>query len=170
LDAAAKEISGLVTVVCDISKCDDIERMVAASQKALGGLDVLMNNAGIAGPTAPVEEADPDHWEAVMTVDVIGTFHVTRLCIPHLKKSSAGSIIVMSSLGGRFGYSNRSAYCTAKMGLIGFAKSLSRELGHIIFAQTPSRPAQSAVTESNWFFRAAPAQNTSRWRRKGWPL
>ncbi len=64
-----------------------------------------------------------------MTVDVIGTFHVTRHCIRHLKKSDAGSIVVMSSLGGRFGYPNRSAYCTAKMGLIGFAKTLSRELG-----------------------------------------
>jgi NAD(P)-dependent dehydrogenase (short-subunit alcohol dehydrogenase family) len=102
---------------------------VAASVEALGGLDVLVNNAGIAGPTAPMEEADPDLWEAVINVDVIGTFHVTRLAIPHLKKSAAGSIVVMSSLGGRFGYPNRSAYCTAKMGLIGFAKTLSRELG-----------------------------------------
>jgi NAD(P)-dependent dehydrogenase (short-subunit alcohol dehydrogenase family) len=129
LDAAAKEIPGLKTIVCDVSKRQEIERMVAAAVEALGGLDVLVNNAGIAGPTAPVEDADPDQWEAVMTVDVIGTFHVTRLCIPHLKKSAAGSIVVMSSVGGRFGYPNRSAYCTAKMGLIGFAKTLSRELG-----------------------------------------
>jgi len=129
LAAAAKEIAGLKTVVCDISKRADIERMVAASVEALGGLDVLVNNAGIAGQTAPVEQSDPDQWEAVMQVDVIGTFHVTRLCIPHLRKSAAGSIIVMSSVGGRFGYPNRSAYCTAKMGLIGFAKTLSRELG-----------------------------------------
>ncbi len=103
--------------------------MVGAAAEALGGLDVLVNNAGIAGPTAPVETADPDQWEAVMAVDVIGTFHVTRLAIPHLKKSAAGSIVVMSSLGGRYGYPNRSAYCVAKMGLIGFAKTLSRELG-----------------------------------------
>jgi NAD(P)-dependent dehydrogenase (short-subunit alcohol dehydrogenase family) len=129
LEAASKEIAGLKTIVCDVSKRSDIERMVAGAVEALGGLDVLVNNAGIAGPTAPVEEADPDQWEAVMTVDVIGTFHVTRLAIPHLKKSAAGSIVVMSSLGGRFGYPNRSAYCTAKMGLIGFAKTLSRELG-----------------------------------------
>jgi len=95
----------------------------------LGGRDVLVNNAGIAGQTAPVEDADPDQWEEVMTVDVIGTFHVTRLGIAHLKKSPAGSIVMMSSLGGRFCYPNRSAYCTAKMGLIGFAKTLSRELG-----------------------------------------
>ena len=64
-----------------------------------------------------------------MKVDVLGTFNVTRHSIPHLKKSAAGSIVIMSSLGGRFGYPNRSAYCTAKMGLIGFAKTLSRELG-----------------------------------------
>jgi NAD(P)-dependent dehydrogenase (short-subunit alcohol dehydrogenase family) len=114
LDAAAKEIPGLKTVVCDVSKRDDIERIVPTSVEALGGLDVLVNNAGIAEPTSPVEDADPDQWEAVMTVDVIGTFHVTRLSIPHLKKSAAGSIVVMSSLGGRFGYPNRSAYCTAK--------------------------------------------------------
>jgi NAD(P)-dependent dehydrogenase (short-subunit alcohol dehydrogenase family) len=129
LEAAAKDIPGLITLGCDVSKRDDIQRMVVAATDALGGLDVLVNNAGIAGPTAPVDEADPDEWEAVMRVDVIGTFHVTRLCVPHLKKSPAGSIIVMSSVGGRFGYPNRSAYCTAKMGLIGFAKTLSRELG-----------------------------------------
>ena len=129
LDTAAKDIPGLKTIACDVSKRQDIERMVASAVEAMGGLDVLVNNAGIAGPTAPVKDADPDQWEAVMAVDVIGTFHVTRLCIPHLKKSAAGSILVMSSLGGRFGYPNRSAYCTAKMGLIGFAKTLSRELG-----------------------------------------
>jgi NAD(P)-dependent dehydrogenase (short-subunit alcohol dehydrogenase family) len=57
------------------------------------------------------------------------TFNVTRLAIPHLKKSSAGSIIILSSLGGRSGYPNRSAYCTSKWGLIGFAKTLALELG-----------------------------------------
>ncbi len=129
LAAAAKEIPGLLTWVCDVSKRQDVERMVTSAVEGLGGLDVLVNNAGIAGPTAPVETADPDQWEAVMAVDVIGTFHVTRFAIPHLRKSAAGSIVVMSSLGGRFGYPNRSAYCTAKMGMIGFAKTLSRELG-----------------------------------------
>lgn len=129
LDAAAKEIPGLKTVVCDVSKRAEIERMVDETVATLGGLDVLVNNAGIAGQTAPVEESDPDQWEAVIGIDVIGTFHVTRLCIPHLRKSAAGSIVMMSSVGGRFGYPNRSAYCTAKMGVIGLAKTLSRELG-----------------------------------------
>src|SRR3974377_922144 len=123
LDAAKKEIPGLLTKVCDNSKRSDIEAMVPAAVKALGGLDVLVNNAGVAGPTAPVEKMDPDKWEHVMTVDLVGTFNVTRLAIPHLKKSSAGSIIIMSSLAGRFGYPNRSPYNVAKAGLIAFDKT-----------------------------------------------
>lgn len=129
LEAVKKEMPGLMTKACDNSKRADIEAMVPAAVEALGGLDVLVNNAGISGPTAPVEDIDPDKWEAVMAVDLTGTFNVTRLAIPHLKKSAAGSILIMSSLGGRFGYSNRSPYCVAKWGLIGFAKTLAIELG-----------------------------------------
>jgi NAD(P)-dependent dehydrogenase (short-subunit alcohol dehydrogenase family) len=129
LKAAAKEVSGLITIVCDVSKRLDIERMVAGAVDSLGGLDVLVNNAGISGPTAPVAEMDPDAWEKVLQVDLTGTFNVTRLAIPHLKKSNAGVIINMSSVAGRFGYANRSPYCTAKWGLIGFTKTLSIELG-----------------------------------------
>jgi NAD(P)-dependent dehydrogenase (short-subunit alcohol dehydrogenase family) len=71
----------------------------------------------------------PDAWEKVMQVDLTGAFNVTRVAIPHLKKSSAGVIINMSSVAGRFGYANRSPYSTAKWGLIGFTKTLSIELG-----------------------------------------
>ena len=129
LQAAKKEIPGLLTGVCDNSKHSDIEAMVPSAVEALGGLDVLVNNAGISGPTAPVEEVALEEWETVMKVDLTGTFDVTRLSIPYLKKSKAGSIIIMSSLGGRFGYPNRSPYCVAKWGLIGFAKTLAIELG-----------------------------------------
>lgn len=129
LKAAAKDIPSLITKVCDVSRRQDIERMVADAVASLSGLDVLVNNAGISGPTAPVEEMDPDAWEKVMQVDLTGTFNVTRLAIPHLKRSNAGVIINMSSVAGRFGYANRSPYCTAKWGLIGFTKTLSIELG-----------------------------------------
>jgi NAD(P)-dependent dehydrogenase (short-subunit alcohol dehydrogenase family) len=129
IDAAKVEIPGLLATLCNNGKRSDIERMVPEAIAALGGLDVLVNNAGIAGPSAPVEEMDPDKWEEVIAVDLVGTFNVTRLAIPHLKKSSAGSIITMSSLGGRFGYPNRSPYNVAKAGLIGFAKTLAIELG-----------------------------------------
>jgi NAD(P)-dependent dehydrogenase (short-subunit alcohol dehydrogenase family) len=103
--------------------------MVSLAVSALGGLDVLVNNAGISGPTAPVELIPPDEWEKVVQVNLNGTFHVTRLAIPHLKKSSAGVIIIMSSVAGRFGYADRSPYSTTKWGLIGFMKTLSIELG-----------------------------------------
>lgn len=129
LERAARDIPGLKTGLCDVSDRNQIERMVGEAVAAFGGLDVLVNNAGISGPTASVEDMDPDAWEQVMKVDLTGTFNVTRLSIPHLKKSGAGAIINMSSLAGRFGYPNRSPYCTAKWGLIGFTKTLAIELG-----------------------------------------
>lgn len=129
LSVLAGEVAGVKTGICDVANRKDVERMVGEAVQALGGLDVLVNNAGISGPTAPVDEMDPDEWEKVMQVDLIGTFNVTRVAIPHLKKSKAGVIINMSSVAGRFGYANRSPYCTAKWGIIGFTKTLSIELG-----------------------------------------
>ena len=129
LENLKQEISGVETAVCDVSKREDIERMVAAGVAAIGGLDVLVNNAGIAGPTAPVEEFNPDDWEKVVQINLNGTFNVTRLSIPHLKKSPAGVIINMSSVAGRFGYANRSAYSATKWAIVGFTKTLSIELG-----------------------------------------
>ena len=90
---------------------------------------MLVNNAGISGPTTSAEEMDPDQWEAVLAVNLTGTFNVTRLSIPCLKQSSAGVILMMSSLGGRFGYPNRSRYATTKRGLIGLTETLALELG-----------------------------------------
>src|ERR1041385_8117167 len=129
LDEFAEEIMGLGTNVCDISKREDIDQMIAAGIAALGGLDVQVNNAGIAGPTTPVEEFNPDDWDNVVKINLNGTFNVTRLAIPHLKKSQAGVIINMSSVAGRFGYANRSAYAATKWGIVGFTKTLSIELG-----------------------------------------
>jgi NAD(P)-dependent dehydrogenase (short-subunit alcohol dehydrogenase family) len=129
LTALEQESANIKTALCDMASRADIERVVPKAVQALGGLDVLVNNAGISGPTAPVEAFDPDAWEKVMQINLNGTFNVTRLAIPYLKQSSAGSIIVMSSVAGRFGYPNRSAYSASKWGLIGFTKTLSRELG-----------------------------------------
>ena len=118
-----------MTKVCDVSKREDIEQMIAFAVDALDGLDVLVNSAGIAGPTAPVEEFKPDDWERVVQINLNGTFNVTRLATPHLKKSPAGVIINMAPGAGRFGYANRSAYSATKWGLMGFTKALSIELG-----------------------------------------
>ena len=70
-----------------------------------------------------------DAWTAVLHVNLNGTFYVTQAAIPHLKRSPAGSVLVMSSLAGSFGYPNRSPYATSKWGLVGLTKTLSRELG-----------------------------------------
>lgn len=114
---------------CDVSDRASVEAFVQAAAETLGGIDVLVNNAGISGPTSSVEQMEPDQWEAVIAVNLTGTFNVTRLSIPYLKKSDAGVIIIMSSLGGRFGYPNRSPYAVTKRGLIAFGETLALELG-----------------------------------------
>ena len=129
LDALTAELPGLATAVCDIASRTDVESMVALAAVTLGGIDVLVNNAGIPGPTAAVEDIDMDEWERVVNVNLNGTFNVTRLAIPHLKRSAAGSIIMLSSVAGRFGYPHRAAYSTTKWGLIGLTRTLSIELG-----------------------------------------
>lgn len=132
-DAALRDLQaalpGTTTTVCDISDRAAVQRMIVEATDAMGGLDVLVNNAGIAGPAASVEDMDPAAWDAVLRVNLTGTFTVTQLAIPYLKRAKGGSILVMSSLAGRFGYPNRSPYATTKWGLIGFTKTLSRELG-----------------------------------------
>ncbi|MCA0243488.1 MAG: SDR family oxidoreductase [Proteobacteria bacterium] len=129
LDQLRAQLPGITTSVCDVGDRAAVQAMVQQASEQLGGLDVLVNNAGIAGPTASVAELDPAAWEAVLRVNLTGTFTVTQCAIPHLKRSAAASIIVMSSLAGRFGYPNRSPYSTTKWGLIGFTKTLARELG-----------------------------------------
>ncbi|HEY2320049.1 MAG TPA: SDR family oxidoreductase [Solirubrobacteraceae bacterium] len=124
------ELANAITAsVCDITDPDAVSSMFADVAASLGGLDVLVNNAGISGPTVPVDEYPPAAWDAVMAVNLTATFDVTRRAIPALKESPAGSIIVMSSLAGRFGYPNRVAYSTTKWGLVGFTKTLALELG-----------------------------------------
>jgi NAD(P)-dependent dehydrogenase (short-subunit alcohol dehydrogenase family) len=119
----------ITATVCNVSDRASVEAFVQAAAQTLGGVDVLVNNAGIAGPTASVEEMDPDQWEAVLAVNLTGTFNVTRLAIPHLKRSDAGVILIMSSVGGRFGYPDRAPYATTKRGLLGFMETLAIELG-----------------------------------------
>ncbi len=119
----------ITATVCDVSDRSSIEAFVKGAAAALGGIDVLVNNAGISGPTSPVEEMDPDQWEAVLGVNLTGTFNVTRLAIPHLRRSDAGVVIIMSSLGGRFAYPDRSPYAVTKRGLIALTETLAAELG-----------------------------------------
>ncbi|MGD0472678.1 MAG: SDR family oxidoreductase [Candidatus Velthaea sp.] len=129
LDALAKELPGLATGLCDMSKREAIETMVPFGTKAIGGLDVLVNNVGVSGPTVPIEKLDPAEWDSVVKINLTSMFDVTRLCVPLLKESPAGVVINLSSVAGRFGYPNRIAYSATKWGVVGFTKTLSIELG-----------------------------------------
>jgi NAD(P)-dependent dehydrogenase (short-subunit alcohol dehydrogenase family) len=129
LEALAKEIPGLTAKPCDMGSRVEIERMVPDAIAALGGLDVLINNAGIAGLTLPVDQYPPDDWDKVIAVNITAMFDVCRLAIPHLKQSKAGCIINMASIAGRFGFANRSPYAATKWAVIGLTKTLAIELG-----------------------------------------
>jgi NAD(P)-dependent dehydrogenase (short-subunit alcohol dehydrogenase family) len=129
LAALRLEIPGVIAQRCDMASRAEIELMVPDAVEALGGLDVLINNAGIAGLTLPVEQMPPDEWDKVVAVNLTAMFDVTRLAIPHLKNSKAGCIINMASIAGRFGFANRSPYAATKWGVIGFTKTLAMELG-----------------------------------------
>lgn len=120
---------GLHAVVSDVSREDDVVALMALLAERLGGLDVLVNNAGVAGPTGPVETLDTDAWKFTFEVNVHGQFLCVKHALPMLKSSPDGSIINMSSAAGRLGMAGRSPYSASKWAVIGFTKSLAIELG-----------------------------------------
>ena len=113
---------------CDVSSPDEVAAMVADVERDLGGLDVLVNNAGIAGPTARVEDITTEEWRRTIDIDLNGAFFCAQATAPLLKASN-GSIVNISSVAGRLGYALRSPYNAAKFGLAGLTESLARELG-----------------------------------------
>lgn len=114
---------------CDVADEKEVDRWVAGALERLGGLDALVNNAGIGGPTGLVEEIDPDEWRRTIDVDLNGMFYVTRRAVPALRKSGGGAMVNISSLAGRDGFPGRSPYSAAKWAVVGFTKTLARELG-----------------------------------------
>lgn len=117
------------TTTCDVSDAASVDRLFDDAQRTLGGLDALVNNAGIAGPTAPCEDVALADWERTLAVNLTGQFLCARRAIPFLRQSARASITNLSSAAGRFGFPNRSPYAASKWGVIGFTKSLSIELG-----------------------------------------
>ena len=113
----------------DVANRADVEQLFKEAVKALGGLDVLVNNAGIAGPTGPVESISPADWDRCIAVNITGQFNCARLAVPHLRKSKNASIVNLSSAAGRLGFPLRTAYASSKWAVVGFTKSLAVELG-----------------------------------------
>src|SRR5512134_691262 len=115
--------------MCDVSDRKQVDALFADVKKHLGGLDVVINNAGIAGPTGKVEDIAVEGWERCIAVDLNGMFYCTRLAVPMLKAAGGGSIVNLSSAAGRLGFPFRTPYAAAKWGVVGFTKSLSMEVG-----------------------------------------
>jgi len=129
LDELGRSTPAITRSAGDVADRSDVARVLAEGLAALGGLDVLVNNAGIAGPTGPVEEINPEDWDRCLQVCLTGQFNFARLAVPHLKRSANASIVNLSSAAGKFGFALRAPYAAAKWGVIGFTKTLAIELG-----------------------------------------
>ena len=116
-------------IKADVSVDADVDRLFETASSVLGGLDALINNAGIAGPTGGVDEISPDDWRRCLDIGLTGQFLCARRAVPLIKAAGGGSIVSMSSAAGRHGYAFRSPYSAAKFGVIGFTQSLAKELG-----------------------------------------
>jgi NAD(P)-dependent dehydrogenase (short-subunit alcohol dehydrogenase family) len=126
LTAADPEVHG---VVADVTDADSIGAWVDGVVERWGGVDVLVNNAGIAGPTALVEEIDPAAWRECIAVNIDSHFILTRLVIPSMKAQRHGVVVSISSTAGLYGYGMRTPYAASKWAVVGFTKSLAIELG-----------------------------------------
>lgn len=116
---------GASATVANVAATDDVARIFADLPSP--HLDVLVNNAGVAGPTAAVENIDPQDWQKTIDIDLTGPFLVTRQAVPRMQ--AAGAIINIASSAALFGFPNRSPYAAAKWGLIGLTKTWAMELG-----------------------------------------
>ncbi len=116
--------------IADVSNRSQVDAVIDDAQAQLGGLDVLINNAGIAGPTGAVEKIEPDDWDRTISTNLNSQYYFLHKAVPLLKKTSdSPSIIAMSSVAGRLGYASRTPYSSTKWAIVGLMKSLAIELG-----------------------------------------
>jgi NAD(P)-dependent dehydrogenase (short-subunit alcohol dehydrogenase family) len=129
LARAEAELGAEVMEIADVSDEAQVDDFFYKIRERMGGLDALVNNAGIAGPTGGVEEIEPADWRRCLDVCLTGQFLCARRAVPMLKEAGGGSIVNISSAAGRFGYAYRTPYSAAKWGVIGLTQSLAKELG-----------------------------------------
>ncbi len=129
MDAMQAADPAIGTCRCDVSDEASVDAMFAAAMEWLGGLDCLVNNAGITGPTLPTGEVDAASWKTCVDVNLTGTYYCTHRALPQLIASANPSVISLSSAAGRVGYPNKSPYAAAKWGIVGFMKTVSIEYG-----------------------------------------
>jgi NAD(P)-dependent dehydrogenase (short-subunit alcohol dehydrogenase family) len=129
LSRVARDLPGATASVCDVADPAAVGRLFDEALSKLGGLDTLVNNAGIAGPTAPCESVALDDWRRTLDVNLTGSFLCAQRAIPPLRESRNASIANLSSAAGRFGFPLRTPYAASKWAIVGFTKSLAIELG-----------------------------------------
>lgn len=129
LNAAANELPGLLVKDSDVADEATVQDLFIAVEKQLGGLDVLVNNAGIAGPTGPVETLSKADWDQTLAVNITSQFLCAREAVPMLKASEHGVMLNLSSAAGHLGFPSRTPYSASKWAVVGFTKSLAIELG-----------------------------------------
>ncbi len=120
---------GATATQADVSITAEVDRVFAEFSEKYDHLDILINNAGISGPSAAVEDVATDAWDHCLAVNLSGAFYMTKHAVPLLKQAGGGSIINMSSSAGLFGTPMRSPYAASKWGLIGLTKTWAMELG-----------------------------------------
>ena len=141
-------------VETDVTDEESVADAIDATVETFGGLDCLVNNAGIAGPTAPVEDVSVAEWERTMNVNVTGMFRCTKHAVSHLRESDRGSVVNVSSISGKRPLEHRTPYTASKMAVIGFTRTLAFELGaddvtaNAICPGATSGPRIEAVVEN----------------------
>jgi 2-dehydro-3-deoxy-L-rhamnonate dehydrogenase (NAD+) len=163
----AGELKGRGTVFAqtvDVSSMAEVEAAAAATVKAFGGIDILVANAGIAGPNHKTWEYPPDEWQRVIEIDLMSVFYCCRAVIPEMLKGKYGRIVTISSVAGKEGNANASAYSAAKAGVIALTKSLGKELAGENIAVNCITPAaaktrifeQMSQTHLDWMLSKIP--------------
>lgn len=127
--AVRREAPEITGVQADVTDETAVAGFLDEAVAAMGGIDVLVNNAGIAGPTGPVETLQADAWRQCLAVNLDGAFFATKHAVPRFKEAGGGAIVNLASTAGLFGYPGRTPYAAAKWAIVGFTKSLAMELG-----------------------------------------
>jgi len=142
LETATKEVnnSNLSSNVVDVSNYQEVEDCVKEITKK-SNIDILINNAGITGPTAALWEYDIEMWKKVVDINLMGTFNCCRTIVPNMIKNNYGRIVNVASVAGKDGNANASAYSVGKAGAIGLTKSLGKELANKNIAVNAVTPA-----------------------------
>jgi 3-oxoacyl-[acyl-carrier protein] reductase len=117
-----------LTQTVDVSDIAQVDAAAAATVRVFGGIDILVANAGIAGPNHKTWEYPPEEWQRVIEIDLMSVFYCCRAVIPEMLKGKYGRIVAISSVAGKEGNANASAYSAAKAGVIALTKSLGKEL------------------------------------------